>query len=65
MYITTIASLLYMGVFAFQQAAAGTKVAGNIIAGVIAFVLIICALILGWDGWQAIQRARAGKPAEV
>lgn len=58
MYVTTIASLLYMGVYAFQQAAAGTKVTGNIIAGVIAFILIICALILGWDGWQAIQRAR-------
>jgi carbon starvation protein len=64
MYITTIASLLYMGVFAFQQAAAGTKVTGNIIAGVIAFILIICALILGWDGWQAIQRART-KAAEA
>lgn len=58
MYVTTIASLLYMGVYAFQQAAAGTQVTGNIIAGVIAFILIICALILGWDGWQAIQRAR-------
>jgi carbon starvation protein len=64
MYITTIASLLYMGVFAFQQAAAGMKVTGNIIAGVIAFILIICALILGWDGWQAIQRART-KAAEA
>jgi len=65
MYVTTIASLLYKGVYALQQAAAGTKVAGNIIAGVIAFILIICALILGWDGWQAIQRARAERAAEA
>ncbi|RLG20404.1 hypothetical protein DRN74_05640 [Candidatus Micrarchaeota archaeon] len=65
MYVTTIASLLYQGVYAFQQAAAGAKVAGNIIAGVIAFILIVCALILGWDGWRAIQRARAEKAAKA
>lgn len=65
MYITTIASLLYKGIYAFQQAAVGAKVVGNIIAGVIAMILIICALILGWDGWQAIQRARAGRAAEA
>jgi len=63
MYITTIASLLYKGVYAIQQAAAGKAVAGNIIAGVIAAILIICALILGWDGYQAIQRARSKQAA--
>jgi len=65
MYVTTIAALLYKGINAFQGAIAGTKVAGNIIAGVIAVVLIACALILGWDGWQAIQRARARRVAEA
>ena len=65
MFITTIAALLYMGINAFQGAVGGTKVAGNIIAGVIALVLIVCALILGWDGWQAIRKARAVRVAEA
>ena len=32
---------------------------GNIIAGLLALILIICALILAWDGIQAVQRFRA------
>jgi len=63
MYITTIAALGYKGIQAFQAAFTGTKVAGNIIAGVIAVVLIVCALILGYDGVQALNRYRRGQAA--
>ncbi|RLC63758.1 MAG: hypothetical protein DRI80_03085, partial [Chloroflexota bacterium] len=63
MYITTIAALIYKGYVAFAAAAAGTKVAGNIIAGVIAVVLIVCAGILGYDGAQALSRQRKGAVA--
>jgi carbon starvation protein len=52
MFITTIAALGYTGFNAFNAALAGTKVTGNIIAAVVALVLIICAAILGYDGWQ-------------
>jgi len=40
-------------------------VVGDLIAGILSVVLIVCALILAWDGWQAIQRARAEKAAEA
>jgi carbon starvation protein len=58
MYITTIAALAYTGVRALLAAFAGTSVVGNLIAGVIAVVLIVCALILGYDGVQALTRER-------
>ena len=48
---------------ALPAALAGTKVTGNIIAVVVAVVLIICALILGYDGVVAINRYRKGEVA--
>ncbi len=65
MFVTTILALLLTAINALKQAAAGTKVVGNIFAGGIGIILIIAALILAWDGWQAIQRARAKKVAEA
>jgi carbon starvation protein len=56
MYITTISALGYTGVKALNAALAGANVTGNIIAAAVALVLIICALILGYDGVQAFQR---------
>jgi len=62
MYVTTIAALIYTGFFtALPAALSGTKVVGNIIAAVVAVVLVICALILGYDGIQAIARYRRGE----
>jgi carbon starvation protein len=63
MYVTTIVALGYTGFRAFQAALDGTQVVGNIIAAVIALVLIVCAAILGYDGVQALQRYRAGEAA--
>jgi len=64
MYITTIAALVYTAFWkALPAISAGTKVTGNIIAIVVAIVLIICALILGYDGLQALNRYRKGEVA--
>jgi len=59
MYVTTIVALGYTGLKALMAAFAGTKVAGNLIAGIVAAILIICALILGYDGSKAIGRERS------
>ncbi|MGD2176740.1 MAG: carbon starvation CstA family protein [Anaerolineae bacterium] len=58
MYVTTIAALGYTGYKALGQAFTGASVLGNLIAGAIAAVLIVCALILGYDGMQALTRER-------
>ena len=63
MYITTIAALIYTAFWtALPAALAGTKVAGNIIAFVVALILIVCALILGYDGVQALKRKGEAAP---
>jgi carbon starvation protein len=62
MFITTIAALIITGYNSFAAidfaADAGLAI-GNIIAGVLAVILIICALILAWDGVQAVMRFRS------
>jgi carbon starvation protein len=68
MFITTIAALVLTGYQSFKAInfAADVGLAiGNIIAGSIAVILVICALILAWDGVQALLRFReeAAKPA--
>ncbi len=64
MYVTTIAALGYTGIKALMAAFAGTKVTGNIIAGVVALALIACALILGYDGGKALMRKGEAVPAK-
>jgi carbon starvation protein len=70
MFITTIAALIITGWNSFKAvdfaADAGLAI-GNIIAGALAVVLIICALVLAWDGIQALLKFRSGaaKPAET
>ncbi|HFD38923.1 MAG TPA: carbon starvation protein A [Anaerolineae bacterium] len=62
MFVTTIAALVITGYKSFTAINFGADVGlaiGNIIAGFLAVVLIICALILAWDGVQAVQRFRA------
>jgi carbon starvation protein len=61
MFITTIAALIDTGIKSFRAVdfAADVGLAiGNIIAGGLAVILIICALILAWDGIQALLRFR-------
>lgn len=69
MFITTIAALYDQAIKSFKdlgkEGVTGLLVVGDVIAGGVAVLLIICALILAWDGWQAIQRMRAELAAEA
>ncbi len=61
MYVTTIAALVWKAVESFGKlAGADTKVfIANLIIGLVSSFLVIAALFLGWDAWQAVRRARA------
>jgi len=66
MYVTTVAALIYKAVTLLGKvlsAEPGPKVVGNTIAGVIAVVLVICALILAYDGYKAFRKYRTEKVA--
>ena len=61
MYVTTIAALLITAYNTINQVLTTPdlpvdKVIGNWLAGLIAVYLVISALILGWDSFQAFQR---------
>jgi threonine/homoserine/homoserine lactone efflux protein len=40
-------------------------VIGDLISGIVAVVLVICALILAYDGWQAFQARKAEAAASA
>ena len=68
MYITTVCALFYTSFFqlipgALSGKLAGAKVFGNLLAAAVAIVLIICALILAYDGWKAFKKLKAGEVA--
>ena len=64
MYITTVCGLFYTAFFrALPGAFRGEKVFGNLFAGGAGILLIICALILAYDGWIAFRRFKAGAAA--
>jgi carbon starvation protein len=73
MYITTVCALFYTAFFklipgAFGGQLPGAKVFGNLLAAAVSILLIICALILAYDGWKAFKRLKAGEvtaPAEA
>ncbi|MCW5854335.1 MAG: carbon starvation protein A, partial [Anaerolineae bacterium] len=66
MYITTVAALLYTGwaslQLAFVPPAAGFAAAawtfGNLVSAAIGFFLSAAAIVLAWDGMQALNKAR-------
>jgi carbon starvation protein len=61
MYVTTVCGLFYTAFFrAIPAAFAGKKVFGNLFAGGCAILLIICALLLAYDGWKAFKKYKAG-----
>jgi len=66
MFVTTIGALLWTGtnvwISVFTQALTIDKLIGNIISGLIAYFLVVAALILAWDSLKAFQRLRAGEP---
>jgi carbon starvation protein len=78
MFVTTIAALLYKAYEAFfinlakvealakaQKLTTGEVTAANVIIGIVALILVVCALILAWDGIQAFGRFRAAAPARA
>ncbi len=69
MIITTIAALLWVAysnlLVSLPQAATAQAALAAILVGVICLVLVVAAVILIADGWQAIQKARKVKPAEA
>ncbi len=72
MIVTTIAALLYVAytqlVTKLPAALQGGNTQGAFasgLIGLICLVLVVAALVLIMDGWQAIQRARKEGPAKV
>lgn len=71
MYITTVGALIYTGWTSLQQAISPTTAAagaaafrfGNAIAGIIAVILVLAALVLAYDGLQSLVRSRGAAPA--
>ena len=63
MYITTVCALFYTSFFKLIPSALdGKKVFGNLFAAAVAILLIICALILAYDGWKAFKKYKTGVP---
>jgi carbon starvation protein len=78
MFVTTIAALLYKAYEAFfinlpktadavtnKIANVGEFTAAQVIIGGVCLILVVAALILAWDGVQALLRYRAGTPAKA
>ena len=68
MYITTVCALFYTSFFKLIPSAlsgdlSGAKVFGNFLAATLAILLIICALILAYDGWKAFRQYKKGEMA--
>jgi carbon starvation protein len=68
MFVTTIAALIYKVVESIDKLVkgglTGQGIAANIIIMLVAILLVVAALILAWDGVQAIRRYRA-QPAQA
>ena len=65
MYVTTVCALFYTAFFklipeALGGKVAGTQVFGNLFAAAVAILLIVCALLLGYDGFKAFVKYRSG-----
>jgi carbon starvation protein CstA len=65
MYVTTLAaSLVTARNLTIIAAAGGSAAVGAWAMIVIAILLFLTALIIGWDGYQAYQRYGKGAPAQ-
>lgn len=57
MYATTVSALFYTAfIKLIPRAIQGQKIFGNLFAAAVAVLLIICALLLAYDGWKAFRR---------
>jgi carbon starvation protein len=70
MFITTIAALIYKAVESFSKLGAADitvkAIIANVLIGCVSILLVVAALFLAWDAFQAIRRlqATAKAPAE-
>jgi carbon starvation protein len=66
MIVTTIAALLYLAytnlLVKLPKATSAQASIASALVGIICLVLVVAALVLIYDGWRAIQRARETKP---
>jgi carbon starvation protein len=69
MFVTTIAALIYKVVQSIDALLApdltGQAIAANVIIALVAILLMVAALVLAWDGLQAIRRYRAQTATSV
>ena len=73
MFVTTVAALLYTSYGLLRKVFAGgiqgEAFVGNLLMGVVGFFLVVCALILGYEGIAAFRRLRTfkaqGAPAKA
>jgi len=73
MFVTTVAALLFTSWNLLRKVLAGgvqgEAFVGNLLMGLVGFFLVICALILGYEGFKAFQRFRTlkaqGAPAKA
>jgi carbon starvation protein len=73
MFVTTVAALLFTSWNLLRKVLAGgvqgEAFVGNLLMGLVGFFLVICALILGYEGLKAFKRYRAlraeGAPAKA
>ena len=73
MFVTTVAALLFTSWNLLRKVLAGgvqgEAFVGNLLMGLVGFFLVICALILGYEGFKAFNRFRAlkaeGAPAKA
>ncbi len=73
MFITTVAALLFTSYGLLQKVFAGgvkgEAFVGNLLMGIVGFFLVICALVLGYEGIMAFKRLRTlkaeGAPAKA
>jgi carbon starvation protein len=63
MFVTTVAALLYTSWSLLQKVfgggVRGEAFVGNLLMGLVGFFLVICALILGYEGYMAFNRLRS------
>jgi carbon starvation protein len=69
MFVTTVAALLYTSYGLLKKVFAGgvqgEAFVGNLLMGIVGFFLVICALILGYEGIMAFKRLRTLKAEGV
>jgi hypothetical protein len=70
MYFTTLAATIVTARNLYVTIAANPNLSGLPVAGAWAMILVsalllVAAVLIGWDGWKAYQRYSRSKPAKA